>query len=449
MNSSALSPSAMGSIAAAGFSGGRARRQNILGQVTGSGIWLFVLCLLLTASAVKSLRVPVGGLLVHLYLFLLVPLLLFVGPRRIMRFPRRGLFALIGFEFFYILSIATGLVSVDDILKIGAAGVTIVTTALLIRTKADFRAAVLALSVAATVLSIYNIMSGGELFGIGSAGDASKVIANKNAFSLYVLPALFLALKLVLDRTAPRALRIILAACALVMTVAIFSSANRSGWLGAILIGAMMYGRGRSTRSLILVGVIAFSAYYAVDHYTGTGEVERRVAQTEEGYSGDVVRLDVVSQSLIIGFENPFLGVSPAGLARELARRLPREATVVHSLGDAKVLGAHNAILQIIGGSGIIAFGCFMYLAWQLWKRQRSSLALNPATGVRTQSSHALLRMMMLLWLLRGMFTDEVLYSPSFCIGFGLCIGLCITEGFWNSRSVMRPFSPVNGLRHI
>ncbi|MCU1267783.1 MAG: O-Antigen ligase [Acidobacteria bacterium] len=431
MNVSALSPSALGSVTRASFIARRVGQSNALGNLTGSGISLFILCLLLTASAVKPLRVPVGGLLVHPYIFLLVPLLLFVGPRRIAQFPRRALFALIGFEFFYILSVATGFFSIDDILKIGASGVTIISTALLVRTRADFRAAVLALSIATTVLSIYNIMSGGEMFGIGGGVDVSRVIANKNAFSLYILPSLFLSLNLVLDRTAPKALRIILAASTVVMTVAIFSSANRSGWLGAIFIGLMTYGRGRGRRSGILMSVIVFSTYYAVVHYTGSGEVERRVTQTEEGYSGDMVRLDVASQSLSIGLENPVLGVSPSGLSRELGRRLPREAAVIHSLGDARVLGPHNAILQIIGGSGFIAFSCLGYFAWQLWKRPRFGRPLSRALIGQMHSGHILLRMIVVLWVLRGMFTDEVLYSPSFCIGLGLCIGLCMIEGCW------------------
>ena len=279
MNSSALSYSRLSSLVHGNFVGGRASRLPLLGDVTGSGIWLSFLCLLLTASAVRSLRVPMGGLLVHPYLFFLVPLLFLVGPPRITGFPRRELTGLIAFEFFYILSIAMGRLSVDEILKIGAAGTTIVSTALLVRTKADFRAAVLALSIATTIVSIYNIISGGEMFGIGGEVDATKVIANKNAFSLYVLPALLLALNLLLDRTAPKTLRIILAACTLIMTVAIFSSGNRSGWLCAVCIGIMMYGRGRRLRSAIMMSIIVFSVYYAVVHYTGETVVERRVSR--------------------------------------------------------------------------------------------------------------------------------------------------------------------------
>jgi O-antigen ligase len=389
---------------------------------------------MITASAVRVLRVDISGLLVHPYLLLLVPLALFVGPRRITRFPGRVLVSLVAFEFFYILSIATGIVSFNDILKIGAAGITVVTVALLVGTKADFRAAVLALCLAAALLSIQNIVSGGEFFGLGSNIDGAKAIANKNAFSLYVLPALLLAIMLILDAKVSKSFRAIAAACTLIMATAIFASGNRSGWLGAICIAIMVFGRGRRIRSTILMSVIALGVYYAVVHYADSGVMTRRVMQTEEGYSGDVVRREIVSQSLFIAMENPLLGVSPSGLPRELGRRMPESAVSVHSLGDVKIVGSHNVVLQIIGGSGIIAFAVFSYFAWQLWKKPHvvsflSRVAPNPA-----HNAHVLLRMMMVLWILRGMFTDEVLYSPSFCIALGLCVGLCITEGVWIDR---------------
>jgi hypothetical protein len=37
-----------------------------------------------------------------------------------------------------------------------------------------------------------------------------------------------------------------------------------------------------------------------------------------------------------------------------------------------------------------------------------------------------LCRMMIVLWVIRGMFTREILYNPAFNVGLGLCIGLLI-----------------------
>jgi hypothetical protein len=156
-----------------------------LEQMNRDRVLLVLLSLLLVGSAYRILRIPIGGVLLHPYLVLLIPLFFLVAGPRISRFPRPILIALAGFEFLYISSIVFGNPSTDEILKIGAAGVTVITTALLVRTKEDFLVTVLAFSIAAAFLSIQNILSGGEVFGFG----AGKALANKNAISLYLLPA--------------------------------------------------------------------------------------------------------------------------------------------------------------------------------------------------------------------------------------------------------------------
>lgn len=49
-----------------------------------------------------------------------------------------------------------------------------------------------------------------------------------------------------------------------------------------------------------------------------------------------------------------------------------------------------------------------------------------PQLQVEFVRSRKLLRMMLVLWVVRGMFTHEILYNPGFCIGLGLICGLCI-----------------------
>ena len=36
--------------------------------------------------------------------------------------------------------------------------------------------------------------------------------------------------------------------------------------------------------------------------------------------------------------------------------------------------------------------------------------------------------MMLILWGVRGTFSQEILYNPGFCVGLGLAIGLCMVE---------------------
>jgi hypothetical protein len=36
------------------------------------------------------------------------------------------------------------------------------------------------------------------------------------------------------------------------------------------------------------------------------------------------------------------------------------------------------------------------------------------------------MRMLIILWVVRGTFSREILYNPAFCIAIGLTIGLCL-----------------------
>jgi hypothetical protein len=217
------------------------------------------------------------------------------------------------------------------------------------------------------------------------------------------------------------------------MVVATFLSSNRSGWVGALLIAVMLYGKGRRLRSTIFMGFLVFCAYYAVVHYANSAEFDRRMQQTVQGNESDTIRKELIVTALSIGLEHPVFGASPIELPQELARRMPQDAISVGSKNSIKVLDPHNVIVHIIGGCGFLTFAVFICLGWQMWKRPRSGAkirnALNGASG-----SHALLRMMLLLWVVRGMFTREILYSPSFSMGLGLTIGLCILHGVWATR---------------
>ena len=82
-----------------------------------------------------------------------------------------------------------------------AAVATVVIAAIVVRSSSDFRIAVLGLAVASTLLSIRGLVSGtGDVTGINPLEE----VANKNAFSLYVLPAVLLASYLFLDRSTSR-----------------------------------------------------------------------------------------------------------------------------------------------------------------------------------------------------------------------------------------------------
>jgi hypothetical protein len=51
--------------------------------------------------------------------------------------------------------------------------------------------------------------------------------------------------------------------------------------------------------------------------------------------------------------------------------------------------------------------------------------------------AHSLLRMMIILWVVRGMFTQNILFAPAFNLAIGIIIGLCMTSGIW--KKLPRP----------
>jgi hypothetical protein len=110
----------------------------------------------------------------------------------------------------------------------------------------------------------------------------------------------------------------------------------------------------------------------------------------------------------------------------------------------------HNVFAAIWAGTGVITSASLGWFAWSLWRKPPLLLSLKPAmrTDSRLKATflapHRLLQMALLLWIMRGLFTREILYSPAFCIGVGLCIGLCISRGMWTTPvGVARPSGPV------
>jgi hypothetical protein len=163
-------------------------------------------------------------------------------------------------------------------------------------------------------------------------------------------------------------------------------------------------------------------------NFSNTDVIEHRIDLTQQGYQSDHSRNELLREALQIGLENPLLGVSPQQLPYDLARRLRVQ-------GDA--IDPHNVVGLLVGGCGLVGTLALVVLGWSMWTRRpaRSSASMSAAgRGV-----HALLRMALLLWIVRGMFSREVLYSPSFAVAVGLAVGLCIRAEVWRPRPRATP----------
>jgi hypothetical protein len=195
-------------------------------------------------------------------------------------------------------------------------------------------------------------------------------------------------------------------------------TANRSGWLGIILIAAMLAWVQFSLRTAVLVGTGAVLIWFLMSETGVRDIVQWKIDQTENEYSSDVLRRDLVTSAFELGAENPVFGVGPQELPYRLAR-------TTHA--DMPFVDVHNVFGYLAGGFGFLAFaaaGAFMFTVvfpgriFEM-KRYRGGLELG--------------RMIVVLFIVRGLFSREVLYAPAMCLSLGIALGLCVV----NSQGAM------------
>jgi hypothetical protein len=391
----------------------RSRAKMLVGGVSLTGVLLFVTSLLVVASGYTSLRPDVMGLALHPYLVPVALALPFVVMARIVEFPVRILAALLVFTFMYSFSLVNGVsVGVGEIFKMCSGVVTIIACALLVRRRGDFVAGALGLSIAIALLAARGLQEETKM------GVDAMQGANKNSYSLFALPAILLAGYVCLRmEKVPAFVKGVFIACTLPALAAIFMSGNRSGYVGALLIGFMLFWDRRG-RGMLLVGTITAAVAIGIVQFGSTAVLDQRIKQTMEGNKSDEHRLAILAACLQIGLENPIIGISPQVLPFELGRR----TSVVHHLN---VIEAHNIFAHVFAASGMICFAALLGVGWTMWNlKARGGGKIGRDDPLR--DARRLMRMMVILWVVRGMFTREILYNPSFNIALGLTIGLCM-----------------------
>jgi hypothetical protein len=281
------------------------------------------------------------------------------------------------------------------------------------------------------ILAFRGLQSEDEL-----AADKLIDVANKNSYSIYALPAVLLALYIVLrfDWKNVAFKRfwfwIPLLICAGLASYGILAGGNRSGYLGLafivfeLFVYSLLSPRfkivGRASAWIVVAAATA-SVVGILIWRQATSEFERRYEQTVEGTQSDRLRLDIAMTSLKLAMENPISGKTPQQLPYEIGRRL---AATYHEGG---AIDTHNVFAHLLGGCGFFCIGSLFAIAGMLmfW---RPKLPQGVPLTAGFYDARNLLRMMLLLWALRGLFTREILYNPGFCMGIGLAIGLCIVE---------------------
>jgi hypothetical protein len=367
------------------------------------------------------------GLFLHPYLIVVGLAAPFLLLTRMHLFPMKILIALLAFVGMYFVSVSNGTsIAVGEVFKLGSAMLTIIVCALLVRKQGDFVAGAIGLSLAVAVLAY------GGLLDENSAGVEAVEGANKNSYSLFALPAILMAgyIWLWMPKTQFIA-RLIPVLCTLPALVAIFLSGNRSGYLGAVLVGGMLFWNKRGKGMLFVAGIAAV-VMYAVVNFGSTEVFDERMRQTIEGNKSDDHRMAILYACLEIGLSNPLVGVSPQQLPWEIGRR----TSVLHHYN---YVFAHNVYAHLFAGSGVICLMMLFIVGAMMW-RWKPSDGYVGGDDDPARLARRFLRMLVILWFVRAAFTHEIMYNPSFNIAFGLAIGLCmVADGAHKSAPMKAP----------
>lgn len=417
MNTQPALPTSTAALRA--YSRAQERGKKAVSGLSLTGVLLFVIGFLVLASGYLSMRPKVMGLSLHPYLIpvaLAAPLVLLA---RLNEFPVRVLTALLVFTGMYFFSVMSGKgFLLGEIFKFGSGVATILVVALLVRRPADFVAGALGLSVAIALLAVRAL----QVEQVNSGFEVMEG-ANKNSYSLFALPAMlmagFIATRMT---TVPVLVRGLLVVSTLPALAATFMSANRSGYLGAALIGFMLFWDRRGRGTLVVAAVVLAMVYY-MTAVADTSVFNERMKQTAEGTHSDEQRVKIIKTCTQIALENPIIGVSPSQVAWEIGRRTSSGAGQ-----HINYLDSHNVFAHVAAASGLICFAALLAMGATLWTLKPSDGKGYKGRNDPARQALTLIRMMVVLWVVRGMFTREILYNPACNIALGLCIGLFIVS---------------------
>lgn len=394
-------------------------------RVSASGWLAFSIGLLQLGSGFQEARLSIAGLALLPYLLLMLP----VTP---VVLARRGLFGLRVLAktmavFFgaFLLSYAAGEGDLGAVSKLGVFLVTMLTVALLVRSGGDFRAGSMGLILGVALLATRGLsgIEDGAIIGVGV--NPFEGVASKNLYSMYALPAVFLASALAVKGQIKWWQRVAVAVLGAAVALALFGSANRSGWAGLVVLPVLFAGSRRNLRVAIFMTLLVGAAYIGLQRFGLMPVMEQRIELTRSGNAGDEVRQELYLATVPIFLSNPVFGTFLPELDYELSARI---------LGSPDLpLGPHSVVILLVAGGGLFVLVPFLYFARSLW---RLELAPRSAGGGQF-SAQWLLRRLMFLWLVRGIFSDEVLYAPAFAIAAGLLVGLNLVEA--RRVGVVRP----------
>lgn len=381
-------------------------------KISSNAYWAGLVSLLFVLSTTVQYRVVIAGLFVHAYL-LVMPFAIFIGKIKLDNIPKHTYKLITYFFVFYCLANIPNQNILSEPIKMGASLATMLFFAQSVKTDKDFEFVSYGFIICAIYVAYKAIGLKSDDSVNLSGVNGLEGLGNKNAQSLYTLPGLLLAcISLLRKYEEKKIIQVALYGGAIfVLLIGLVLSANRSGWLGAVIIfGFMVIRMGVSFRTILIGCVFVMMGYFAVINFAAD-LVEHKINKTTDGYSSDTKRQDLIYHSMMLGFEYPILGLGLDRLKKELDQR-------IQSDHDHGLIDPHNIYGYLLGGCGFFTFGYFFaFFKKMLYPIKKMSL--KSPKGIAYNNSRILLLGIMVLFLIRGLFTREILYSPNFmgCIG--------------------------------
>jgi len=376
-------------------------------------VLLFIVGLSLAGSGFSFMRFDFMGLRVHPYLVVIGTFFPLLAIARLHYIPPRIMFELVLFASLYFATTIPGGISASEGIKMFAAVATIITMAMLVRSWNDFVIGVLSMCLAVAVLAVKGL----ETDIPGSSGIGSSVDdGHRNTYSLFALPPILLG-SYILVRGQRESLvrKLLIAVSIFVSALSICLNLNRSGWLGLAVIAVLII-REKSWKAAIIFGLLGIGVFLLITTFysSATESLQTRMLGTQNSAGSDRLRRDLITTSIDIALNNPLLGVSPQELPFELSEKLGfYKAAIV----------PHNIYAHIAAGSGIPALLLMLHIGYLLWTwipPQPNSLQ----EKILFKESQKIMRLILILWAVRGCFTHEIIYSPAFCMAIGMALGL-------------------------
>lgn len=408
------------------------RRETGSGVLTGTGIWGFIVVLIMVFSFRAEYRLPVAGLLVHPYL-LVLPIAVMFSWSNFISLPDRVMVPVIAFFIVFSVASLQNESPQSEIFKVAASLATFLFFAAAIRSEKDFIWISWALLLCALSIGIQGFLIAEETDSIGARLAGINVldgIGNKNAQSLFTLPGLFFGSFLLVRALSERKIIkiFILVSFLFVIITGVFLSANRSGWLGLVIIFiAILFVIGIRGRTIFFSVIVIALSYYAVDRFA-SDIFSRKKKQTIEGYRSDVGRRMLMVESMTIGIENPLFGVGIDELHHQMAARL----------GLVRY-GVQKMDTHFLPGYLFGATGFFSFLLFFLFLARLAGKAPPPASQDRlVRRVRLMVIFFVVLFIARSFFSREILYSPTFVCGLGVVFG-------YHMLAVRRAYSLIRG----